>query len=68
MDTAVNYFAVLVAAGANMGIGFLWYGPVFGKAWMHEMGITAAKIEGMAKDGMTVTYVLQAMGALVMAY
>jgi hypothetical protein len=33
----LNYLAILAAVVANMVVGFLWYGPVFGKAWMSEM-------------------------------
>ncbi|HLD39833.1 MAG TPA: DUF1761 family protein, partial [Candidatus Nanoarchaeia archaeon] len=33
-----NYLAVLVAAIAAYVVGFLWYGPVFGKKWMALMG------------------------------
>ena len=28
-----NYFAVLAAAVAAMVLGYLWYGPLFGKQW-----------------------------------
>lgn len=31
--------AILVGVVANMVIGFLWYGPIFGKAWAKEAGI-----------------------------
>ena len=68
MDIAINYVAVVAAAAANMVVGFLWYGPLLGKQWMHEMGFTREKIEGMAAKGMSVTYTLQAVGALMMAY
>jgi len=36
-DIHVNYLAVGAAMVASMVIGFLWYGPIFGKAWMKEM-------------------------------
>lgn len=29
----LNYLAILLAVAAQFGIGFLWYGPVFGKLW-----------------------------------
>lgn len=29
----INFLAVLVAVFVNVIIGFLWYGPIFGKAW-----------------------------------
>jgi len=40
----INYLPVFIAAIANMGLGFLWYGPLFGKEWRQIMGFT--------KDGM----------------
>lgn len=29
-----------------MIIGFVWYGPLFGNAWMSEMGFTKESLEG----------------------
>src|SRR5258706_327576 len=40
-DIHVNYWAILVAVAATMALGFLWYGPILGKAWMKEMGVPA---------------------------
>lgn len=36
----INYVAVLLAGVVSMVVGFLWYGPLFGKPWMKEKGIT----------------------------
>lgn len=33
-----NYGAVVVCAIINMALGFLWYGPLFGKPWAKMMG------------------------------
>ena len=33
----LNYSAVFIAALAQMVIGFLWFGPIFGKVWAREM-------------------------------
>ena len=33
----INYTAVLIAVVANFIFGFLWYTPLFGKAWAKEM-------------------------------
>ena len=33
----INYLAVVVAAIVNMALGSLWYGPIFGKAWIKMM-------------------------------
>ena len=43
----MNYLAILVAAVANMAIGFLWYGPLFGKKWMVLHGYTEAQVKSM---------------------
>ena len=45
MDVPVNYWAVLLAAVAGWFIGWLWYGPFFGKKYMKWSGVsmTAAK-------------------------
>ena len=40
----LNYLAILVAGISNMVIGFLWYGPIFGKMWMGLIGKTADEL------------------------
>ena len=37
---AINWLAVLAASVSAFVIGGLWYGPLFGKAWMDVAGIT----------------------------
>lgn len=40
----INYISVLVAVIATFVIGSFWYAPpIFGKAWMKEVGMTEAK-------------------------
>lgn len=67
MDVPVNYVAVLLAGVASMVIGFIWYGPLFGKMWMKLSGITKEKIEE-GKKNMPVTYGTMFVGSLIMAY
>lgn len=43
----INYLAVLSAAISNMIIGFLWYGPLFGKQLMDLMGFTPKSMKSM---------------------
>lgn len=43
----MNYLAILVAAIANMVIGFLWYGPIFGKKWMALSGMTEEQMKSV---------------------
>jgi hypothetical protein len=37
-DLNINMLAVLIAVVANFILGFLWYTPLFGKAWAKELG------------------------------
>ncbi|MEK7511036.1 MAG: DUF1761 domain-containing protein [Patescibacteria group bacterium] len=73
MEVPINYLAVLVSAVAAIVLGALWYGPLFGKAWMKEVGYTnddvqKAKTDPKTKSAMMRSYVLMAVGALVMAF
>ena len=43
-----NWWAVLVATVLAFVLGGLWYGPLFGKAWLAAMGKTEEDIEPSA--------------------
>ena len=66
----INYLAVLVCGIAAMAVGFVWYGPLFGKVWMREaMGtdsLTPEQKEAMRKS-MGGMYLLQFILSLVTA-
>lgn len=64
----INYWAVLVGAISNMVLGFLWYGPLFGKQWMALMAFTPEKMKEMKAKGMGKSYALLALGSLLMSY
>ncbi len=40
-----NYVIILVGALLSMVIGFVWFGPLFGKKWMQIMGATEMDAE-----------------------
>ena len=61
---AVNLLAVLVAAAAHQAIGFLWYGPLFGRIWMREIGRTEEEL----RRGATRAIVTATIASLVMAF
>lgn len=63
----VNYFAVLLCGVVAMVVGYLWYGPLFGKRWSKLVGMTEEKMK-KAKSSMPMTYGLMFAGSLVMAY
>lgn len=73
MDTGsvfagINWLAVIVAAVATFALGALWYGPLLGKPWMREAGVTEEKVAG-ANMGRTfgVAFVLQLLTAFALA-
>ena len=66
MEMHVNYLAILVAVVANFILGFIWYTPLFGKAWAKENGfdITRKPTSGELGKGMTIMII----GNFFMAY
>jgi|SRR3989344_4496687 len=63
----INYLAVLVAAIAAHVLGFLWYGPLFGKKWMQLMKLTDKDKEKAKQKGMATAMVGSFLSTLVMA-
>ena len=59
----INYSAVIVVTILAFVIGGLWYGPLFGKAWMKESGVK----EGDGKDKMARTFGLSILLNLIIA-
>ena len=64
----INYLAVLAAAVASIVLGFLWYGPLFGKQWIKLMNFDKKKMSEMKNKGMGKTYVIMVVGTLVTSY
>ena len=64
----INYFAVLGATITSMILGFLWYGPLFGKEWIKLSGFTPEQMAAAKAKGMGKSYALMALGSLVMSY
>lgn len=66
MDS-INYLAILAAAFASMLVGFLWYGPLFGKYWMKLKGYTPEAMKAMKITPLTAMS-LAGVCALVTAF
>lgn len=45
MLSQVNWLAVLASGFITLFVGGLWYGPIAGKAWMEEVGLTEEEIK-----------------------
>lgn len=64
----INYFAVILNVALAMGLGFVWYGPLFGAQWAEMMGWTEDSMAEARKQGMGKAYAVQALGALLMSF
>jgi hypothetical protein len=62
----LNYLAIAVAVVANFILGFIWYTPLFGKAWGKEMGFDMTKKPpaGALAKGM----IMMVIGNFLMAF
>lgn len=74
MMPEINYYAIAVCGIASMVLGFVWYGPLFGKKWAEIIGATALdaekrkEMQKRAGPLYAVTFVLALFQAFVMAY
>lgn len=66
----INYLAVVVCGIISMLIGAIWYGPVFSKVWMKEVGYTEDDLKKDFNSGKTygLAVVSHTFMALVLAY
>ncbi len=69
MAIPINWWAILVTVIVSFILGNLWYGPLFGKAWMKSAGIS--KPEGMTpeiKKQMVKSMIFMVIGAILMNF
>jgi hypothetical protein len=65
---SINWLAVIVAAASGFVIGGIWYGPLFGKAWMAVTGMTEEKARaGNMARTFSLTYVLNLIASVSLA-
>ena len=46
MFESINWVGVAAATIAAFALGFLWYGPLFSKPWLRELGKTQEQMSG----------------------
>lgn len=67
-DVVMNYWAVFVSAAGSLVLGGLWYSPLlFGKTWMHHMGLQKVDMEKHKNEALR-GYAISFISSLVMAY
>ena len=62
----INYLAVLVSAAVVFVLGGLWYGPLFGKAWLATNFATEEQLK-TSSESMGKVFALSIVGYLFMA-
>ena len=62
----VSFLAILLAVVAQMVIGFVWFGPLFGRTWAREMG-RPADYRPTSKEMIRAT-IIQVIAAVLIAY
>ena len=55
----LNWWAIIVATAVAFALGGLWYGPLFGKAWLAAIGKTEDDIQPSAEP-----FIVSAVAAL----
>jgi Protein of unknown function (DUF1761) len=63
----INHLAVLVCAIAAMPVGFLWFGPIFGRPWARHMGFAEMQGGSMGK-AMAIFFISNLLIAFVLAH
>ena len=65
-EIVINHLAVIVCVIASMPVGYLWFGPLFGKAWARHMGMEDMEPHG--GGAMAKSLGLYALGSLLIAF
>ncbi|MFC4291636.1 DUF1761 domain-containing protein [Sphingorhabdus arenilitoris] len=65
----INLLAVFAAAVSAFMVGGLWYGPIFGKAWMKEHGFTEENLaKGNAVKIYGLTFAFSLLSAVMLGH
>lgn len=62
--TNINWLSVILAAVSSFVVGGIWYGPIFGKAWMKAFNLTE---ENLATRNLAMVFGLSFILTLIAA-
>ncbi|WP_020402085.1 DUF1761 domain-containing protein [Gracilimonas tropica] len=62
---SINWLAVIAASLVGFAIGFIWYGPLFGKSWMEAVGLSEEEVQN---SNMAKTFGFTLVFQFIMAY
>ena len=63
----LNWLSIFIAVIAAQVLGFLWYGPLFGKQWMAAIGKTQEDMSGSAGPAIAIGVVMSIVRAVILA-
>lgn len=64
----VSILALIGGVVVSMIIGYVWYGPLFGKLWASLQGWSEEDMKTKQSQGMAKSYAIMALGSLVATY
>jgi hypothetical protein len=67
MGVSINLWAIVVSILGSVVLGFIWYGPLFGKKWMALNGMVMPEVKP-AFSTMLKPIVISFVGALFMSF
>ncbi len=67
-SSSINWLGVLGATLVSFIVGFLWYGPLFGKLWLKLSKIPASEIAKNKQKGMAKPMILNFIGILITSF
>ncbi len=65
MPETIPWIAIAVSVIANMIIGMIWFGPLFGKKWMELVGLTEEDVKNGSMAPMIVSFVGACLTAFI---
>jgi len=68
MEFTINYVGVSIASVVTIVLGFLWYGPLFGKQWIALMGFTGEQTDKAKEKGVAASYMGMVITTVLMTY
>lgn len=66
--SSINLWAVLIAALSAFVVGWLWYGPLFGKLWMKLNGFTPEMLQDGKGLSMPLIMILNYVATVLAAF
>jgi hypothetical protein len=64
----INLIAALVTGVASLVLGFIWYGPLFAKAWLGAVGLSEEQLKGSPGPGYLLAFLSSTLLGAVTSY